>query len=58
MGRPISELRRSMTRREFLSWVAFARVYPVIEHDPPDFDANQPITPELIERVKLLRHKG
>jgi hypothetical protein len=53
----VNELRRRMTRREFLSWVAFAHIYPVIEHDPPDFEANQPITPDLVARVKALREK-
>ncbi len=44
-----------MTHREFLTWVAFARVYPVIEHEPPDFEANAGITPDLVALVKQHR---
>jgi hypothetical protein len=54
---PVNELRRRMTHREFLTWVAFARLYPVIEANPPDFEANQPITPEIVARIKAARER-
>ena len=54
-GMPVSMLRRHMSHREFLTWLAFARLYPVLEAEPPDFAANQPITPELIARVRAKR---
>ena len=31
MGATVAELRRRMTRSEFFSWFAFARVYPLVE---------------------------
>jgi hypothetical protein len=53
----VNELRRRMTHREFLSWIAFARLYPVVEAQPPDFEANQPITPDLVARIKAARER-
>jgi hypothetical protein len=57
MGRPVGELRRSMTRREFFSWVAFARIYPVVEKEPPDFEANQIVTPDMLRQLRERRDK-
>ena len=57
MHRPVSELRRTMTRREFYAWIAFARIYPIVEHEAPDFGANQTLTPEIIARVKARRRE-
>lgn len=31
MSATVAELRRRMTRSEFFSWLAFARVYPLVE---------------------------
>jgi hypothetical protein len=57
MGRSVRELRRSMTRREFYSWVAFARMYPLVEQEPPDFGANQEVTPDMLRQLKERKAK-
>lgn len=31
LGATVAELRRRMTRSEFYRWIAFARVYPLLE---------------------------
>ncbi len=55
---PVAVLRRRMTRKEFWSWLAFARMYPVIEHEPPDFANNRSLTADELDRIKNRKGLG
>lgn len=54
-GCTVRELRRRMTRREFYEWLAFARVYPVLEAAPPEPEPGDLLTPDVIAKAKANR---
>lgn len=49
MGCTVRELKQRMTRREFWQWLAFMKLYPVLEQAPPEPSIS--LTPEQIQKA-------